>query len=280
MTSEELHELERCFHQVADLPAEEQQRVLGERYHDRPRLRRRLEALLAGDLGAARFLERPALEAAPGPPGEPPAHDLGGRVVGRWRLVRPIGAGGMGSVWLAHRSDGSFEQVAAVKLLRAAECSDRLRQRFEVEKHALAQLDHPNIARLLDSGTAHDGTPYLVMELVDGLPIDEYCDRTGLPVSGRLELFRTVCLAVHVAHRNLVVHRDLKPGNILVTGDGVPKLVDFGIAKLLDPGGQRGRATTQTQIMTPEFASPEQVRSEPVTTATACTRWAWCCTCS
>jgi serine/threonine protein kinase/tetratricopeptide (TPR) repeat protein len=271
-SSEELRELERCFHEVVDLPPRQQRRVVQRRYRDRPGLRRRLEALLACDTSAAEFLERPALgpagaadEPAPAEPDSPHPDE---RVIGPWRLVRPIATGGMGSVWLARRSDGSFEQAAAVKLLRDAGGSPHMRQRFDVEKQALAQFDHPNIARLLDGGTAADGTPYLVMELITGIPIDAYCDRHRLSMSERLDLFGTVCRAVHAAHRNLVVHRDLKPDNILVTSDGVPKLVDFGIAKLLEPDGQGAVAPTLTQLMTPDFASPEQVRGEPVTTAT------------
>jgi serine/threonine-protein kinase len=201
----------------------------------------------------------------------PEALSLEGKVIGAYRLVRQIGAGGMGNVYLAERADGQFEQKVALKLIKLGLGSEEILKRFQSERQILARLQHPNIARLLDGGLAADGRPFFTMEFVEGKPIDQYCDQHQLTVDERLELFQTVCATVQYAHRNLVVHRDLKPSNILVTEDGAVKLLDFGIAKLLGAGDDAPALTTLTQIgqrvMTPEYASPEQVRGEPITTA-------------
>jgi serine/threonine-protein kinase len=192
--------------------------------------------------------------------------------IGPYRLVRQLGHGGMGSVFLAERDDREFRHEVAIKLIRPeAAASPDLLRRFRAERQILAGLDHPNIARLLGGGISPNGAPYLVMELVEGMPIDEYCRAHGLGLRARIHLFRAVCAAVEYAHRNLVVHRDIKPSNILVTPEGTPKLLDFGIAKLLKPAdpeltiAQTGPAD---RLMTIEYASPEQVRGTPVTTAT------------
>jgi serine/threonine protein kinase/Tfp pilus assembly protein PilF len=191
-----------------------------------------------------------------------------GERIGAYRIVREAGRGGMGSVYLAERADEEFHKQAAIKVVRRGMDSDEIVRRFRSERQILAHLDHPHIAKLLDGGTTADGRPYFVMEWVEGRPIDEYCDAHQLSTRARLELFRKVCSAVHFAHQNLVVHRDLKPGNILVTADGEPKLLDFGIAKLLDPD-QELFALTRADLrpMTPEYASPEQARGEAITTA-------------
>ena len=193
-----------------------------------------------------------------------------GTRAGPYRIVSELGQGGMGRVFLALRDDDQFQRRVAIKIAHAAQAPDML-SRFRSERQILAALDHPNMARLLDGGTTEDGVPYLVLEYVEGEPIDRYCDAQQLPVQERLQLFRTVCGAVQYAHQNLVVHRDLKPANVLVTPDGTPKLLDFGIAKLLKPEllGQAPLLTSAlNRLMTPEYASPEQVRGEPVTTAT------------
>jgi serine/threonine-protein kinase len=196
------------------------------------------------------------------------AAGMEGRRVGPWRVERLLARGGMGEVYLAERADGEFTQVAALKVIRGGMDSEVILRRFQGERQILAQLDHPHIARLLDGGVTDDRLPYFTMEYVDGLPIDRYCDELRLTVRQRLALFRTVCSAVHHAHRNLVVHRDLKPSNVLVTHDGTVKLLDFGIAKMLDEEADSPRMTrTGMRAMTPAYASPEQVRGEPVTTA-------------
>jgi serine/threonine-protein kinase len=193
-----------------------------------------------------------------------------GRRIGPYRLVEYVASGGMGAVYRAERADREFEQQVAIKLVNRWMVTPLVRQRFQRERQTLANLEHPGITRLLDGGTTEDGIPYLVMEYVAGLPIDDYCAQRGLSIADRLGLFREVCEVVAHAHRNLVVHRDLKPGNILVTEDGRPLLLDFGIAKLLELAPEAGAARTtlqQLRALTPQYASPEQIRGEPVTTA-------------
>jgi eukaryotic-like serine/threonine-protein kinase len=177
------------------------------------------------------------------------------RRIGPYKLIRELGRGGMGTVWLAARADEQFEKRVALKVVRASDSEEVLRY-FRRERQILAGLEHPNIARLLDGGTTDDGLPYFVMEHVEGVPIDRYCDERKLPVPERLRLFEAVCSAVQHAHRSLVVHRDLKPSNILVTSEGIPKLLDFGIAKLLNPGVAGGLSQDTVLAMTPEYASP------------------------
>ncbi len=193
--------------------------------------------------------------------------DIGQRA-GRYRILRPIGRGGMGRVYLAERADGQFEQRVAVKVLHLASRDDHL-ARFHRERQILARLEHPNIARLIDGGTTEQGQPYLVMEYVEGQPIDRYCRERRLPLRGRVGLLITVCRAVQAAHRQLIVHRDLKPANILVSAEGQVKLLDFGIARIL-AGSEvavPGLTVTGGQAMTPQYASPEQIQGEPVTVA-------------
>jgi eukaryotic-like serine/threonine-protein kinase len=189
------------------------------------------------------------------------------RRIGPYRLLKELGHGGFGVVYLAARADEAYHKRVAIKVLRVGIGNAEAFRHFRRERQILAVLEHPNIARLLEGGTTDDGLPYLVMEYVQGQPIDSYCDGRRLPIAGRLRLFREICSAVSFAHRNLIVHRDLKPGNILVAPEGVPKLLDFGIAKLLQPE-LSGEAPTATGFaMTPEYASPEQVRGQGVTTA-------------
>jgi serine/threonine protein kinase/tetratricopeptide (TPR) repeat protein len=188
-----------------------------------------------------------------------------GRRVGVYQLLEEIGHGGMGEVYRAARIDGQYEKQVAVKLVRGGFDTVSVLERFRHERQILASLDHPNVARLLDGGTTEDGIPYLVMELIAGTPIDRHCDERALSITERLELFRPVCAAIQYAHQHLVIHRDIKPSNILVTADGIPKLLDFGIAKILDPSSSS--EGTLLNPLTPEYASPEQVRAEPITTA-------------
>jgi serine/threonine protein kinase/tetratricopeptide (TPR) repeat protein len=190
--------------------------------------------------------------------------------IGQYQVLRKIGGGGMGTVYLGIRADQEFKKRVAIKLIRKGMDSSEIITRFRTERQILASLDHPNIAKLLDGGTTDEGLPYFVMERIQGWRLTDYCDSHDLRTKERLQLFRTICQAVHYAHQNLVVHRDLKPGNILITADGIPKLLDFGIAKLLNPDtfSQDSPPTaTHMRVMTPEYASPEQVKGEPITTS-------------
>jgi len=239
---------------------------------DQP-LEQEVRSLLFSAVSAATLFEAPVFAAASAitlieQRARATAPRIGGRF-GPYRIIKEIGRGGMGRVFLAERADEEYRQVVALKIAHDARSAEGLRS-FRDERQILATLEHPNIARLLDGGTTEDGVPYLVMEHVQGVPIDEYCTANALSLRQRLELFRTICAAVDVAHRNLVVHRDLKPTNILVS-DGVPKLLDFGIAKLLERSGEAaaaGRSATGPAMLTPDYASPEQLKHEPITTAT------------
>lgn len=260
--------VDRIFAQALELPPAERVAFLDTACDGDEGLRREVERLLAADARNATFLERPAGEMLGW---RPPAgeEEEGGRL-GPYRLLRRIGGGGMGMVYLACRDDAEYQREVAVKILRAGLEGTEAYHRFLAERQILAQLQHPNIARLYDGGTTEDGRPFLVMELIDGLPVDEYCDRQQLTIDQRLDLFRRICAAVEHAHQNLLVHRDIKPGNILVTPEGEPKLLDFGIAKQLEPkiASDSGPLTrTGLRIMTPSYASPEQVKGEAVTTA-------------
>lgn len=189
--------------------------------------------------------------------------------IGEYKIIRLIGSGGMGLVYLAQRGDSTFSQTVALKVIKKGMDSEDILHRFEMERQLLSGLNHPNIARLIDGGTTDDGRPFFALEFVDGQPIDKYCDTNKLSTRDRLSLFRKVCSAVHYAHQNLIVHRDLKPGNVLINPQGDPKLLDFGIAKLLNPTLFQAVAVTgpSVRLMTPEYASPEQVKGEPITTA-------------
>ena len=235
--------------------------LLAEACGDDLEMRREVESLLASHDAAGGFLSGPALG-----PAAPP--DFEGRRIGPYRLLAVAGEGGMGLVYRAIRDDDTFRKTVALKLVRGGATPEHQR-RLATERQILARLQHPNIATLLDGGTSDEGQPYLAMEYVEGEPIDDYCNRRGLAVAGRLALFRSVCAAVHYAHQNLVVHRDLKPSNILVTPEGQVKLLDFGIAKLLAADVDLDEAPTATllPLLTPAFASPEQLRGQAVTTA-------------
>ena len=228
---------------------------------------------MADDPPTTAALDQDTTEARPtsaggGVPPEP-ALPFAGRRIGAWRLLEQMGHGGMGTVYLAERADDEYRKKVALKVIRVGQDSADVIARFKRERQILAALDHPNIAKLLDGGTTDDGRPYLVMELVLERTILHYCLERKLGVAARLRLFAQVCDAVQYAHRSLVVHRDLKPGNILVTEDGVPKLLDFGIAKLIHPDGGQDESHTATgaHVMTPEFASPEQARGGAITTS-------------
>ncbi|MBL8216087.1 MAG: serine/threonine protein kinase [Bryobacterales bacterium] len=193
-----------------------------------------------------------------------------GTRLGPYEVIGKLGEGGMGQVFRARRGDDVFQKEVAIKVVPAAFASPALVERFRVERRILAALEHPNIARVLDGGSTAGGAPYLVLEYIDGLPLLAHCEARGLGVKERVQLFRRICDAVQYAHENLIVHRDLKPANVIVTADGTAKLLDFGIAKLLEPGQDTGNLQTRPfeRMMTPEYASPEQIRGEAVTTAT------------
>ncbi len=258
------------FDEALELPPAERAAVL-----DRAcaaGVRAEVEALLAADERAASFLAEPAdpsgriLAAAVIDRREEVAAERVGQRLGAYRLVREIGRGGMGAVYLAERADGQFEQRVAIKLIQSGRARDRILRDFLRERQILARLEHPHIARLLDGGLTPAGEPYFVMEYVAGLPITDHCAHRGLAVEDRLRLFLAACEAVAAAHRAQVVHRDLKPSNILVDGAGEVKLLDFGIAKVLGP--ETGEATFTASPMTPLYASPEQIRGLPATERT------------
>jgi len=253
--------------QVLDLDAPERDAWMARLRVERPGEAAHLERLLdaEAELEARGFLSTRPLS----PPG--PAAGAVGQLIGAYRLVRPLGQGGIGSVWLAERSDGRFEGTVAVKLLNLALLDPIGSERFRREGTVLARLSHPHIARLLDAGVTEQGQPYLVLEHVDGVRLDRYADEHRLPPEERLKLFLDVLGAVGHAHANLIVHRDLKPSNILVAADGTVKLLDFGIAKLLEQGaGQTGSTLTDAggRALTPEYAAPEQILAGSISTAT------------
>ncbi len=253
---------------VMDLPASERTPYLDRACPD-PELRRWVDSMLASFAQSEyNFLAVPAV--ALGGPGCTDEPSWTGRRIGPYQILEEIAEGGMGAVYRAVRVDQHYEKQVAIKVIRGGSDSASMLARFRAERQILANLDHPNIARLLDGGS-EDGAPYFVMELVDGIPIDRYCRENHLSTAKILILFRTVCAAVQHAHHNLIVHRDLKPANILVSPDGVPTLLDFGIAKILDPGNFPGTpepTAPMLRMLTLEFASPEQVRGEAITTAT------------
>lgn len=235
-------------------------------------LRGEVQRMLIADAIGADLTEKRRMVVPVDPPEKLARRPPNGRRIGAYEIVREIGHGGMGSVYLAERADESYRKQVAFKLLRSELANPELLRRFQQEREILAGLDHPHIARLLDAGATPDGGPYFVMEYVEGKPIDQHCDEHKLSVTERLKLFAQVCSAVQYAHQNLIVHRDLKPSNILVTESSTVKLLDFGIAKLLRPEREEAAYLTRTRtgihLMTPEYASPEQIKGGAITTAT------------
>ncbi len=248
---------------VLELPADERGACVEDIRRQDPDIATDVEVMLEQhrQLSAEGFLDAAT-------PLKPMEASMAGVVIGAYTLQSNIGHGGMGSVWLASRSDGRFEGKVAVKLLNAALVGRGGEERFRREGTILARLAHPNIARLIDAGVSNTGQPYLVLELVEGLHVDAYCDDAGLTVEERIRLFLDVQSAVAHAHANLIVHRDLKPSNVLVTGDGAVKLLDFSIAKLIDDEGVSRLTREAGSAMTPKYAAPEQVTGKPITTAT------------
>lgn len=270
MRTESWLAVDRLLEAALDRPPAERRAFLDAACAGDQRLRREVESLLDADARAGAFLAAP-MAIRPRRPEEPEEPLAAGKRVGPYRIVRLLNRGGTSTVYLARRDDGRFDKEVAVKILDRGLLSPTALVRFRTECWILAGLEHPSITRLYDAGSLADGRPYVVMEYVDGERIDTFCERRELPVEERLRLVRRVAAAVHLAHQHLVVHRDLKPGNILVSRAGVPKLLDFGIAKLLAPGEAEDPAeatVTWFQPMTPDYASPEQILGERITTAT------------
>ena len=271
MTPDEWRRVKTITAEALERPAPERLAFVAAECGSDDRLRDEVWSLLAASEKAAMLYEAPMFQLgnvqAVVTDLERAASPLIGQRIGPYKVVRELGRGGMGAAYLAERADETFERLVAIKLIKRGMDTDAILRRFRHERRILANLNHPNIATLLDGGTTDDDRPYFVMEYIDGLPIDVFCDQHQRSVRDRLELFRQVCAAVHYAHRNRVVHRDLKPANILVTADGIPKLLDFGIAKLL--GSDEDLLTVETTVtaraMTPQYASPEQLRGEPIT---------------
>ncbi len=280
MTPERWQQVEAIFQAAVDLGPEERRRYLAEACAHDTSLKSDVENLLSQHESAGDLLEEPIF-------GETELNELGsleglgeseesdpmiGRRLGSYEIVREIGRGGMGAVYEAVRADKEFQMRVAIKLVKRGMDTDFILRRFRTERQILAALEHPHIARLLDGGTTEDGLPYFVMEFIEGQPLYNYCDSNQLTISDRLKLFMSICDALHYAHQKQVVHRDIKPSNVLVTSEGVPKLLDFGIAKLLDPGlvGDITHDPTATamRLMTPEYASPEQVQGAPTSPTT------------
>jgi len=276
MTPERWLQVEEIFQAALDLKPGERDRYVATACAGDPSLKQQVEMLLSQHESAGDLLEEPlygetgmkALESLTSDDVDP----MIGRRLGAYRIEREIGRGGMGAVYEAIRVDQEFQKRVAIKLVKRGMDTDFILRRFRKERQILAALDHPHIALLLDGGTTEDGLPYFVMEFIEGQPLYKYCDSQKLNIAERLKLFRTICDAVHYAHQKQVVHRDIKPSNVLVTAEGMPKLLDFGIAKLLNPelAGDITHDPTATamRLMTPEYASPEQVQGDPTTPST------------
>ena len=266
MTPERWAQIKEVLYAVLDLEPRQRTGYLDQVCAKEPLLRQEVESFLLShgqiDADFLKTIVPGSLDAE----SLEPRHTLVGRLIGPYRIVEEIGAGGMGEVYRAVRADDQYQKEVAIKVVRRGFDTGSGLRRFKAERQILASLDHPNIAQLHDGGTTEDGIPYFVMELIVGTPIDQYSDEHDLGITERLQLFGQVCAAVQYAHQRLVIHRDIKPGNILVTAEGVPKLLDFGIATILSPSA--GAEITMVRSMTPEYASPEQIRGEPITTAT------------
>ena len=259
-------QLAELFEHALDMAPADRDAWLDEACSDDAQLREKLARLLRADARSHGILDAPPPLIAEAIAAASSSADDSPRMLGPYKVLRSIGVGGMGEVWLAERSDGEFEQRVAVK--QVAYPTPGLLQRFRQERQILAHLEHPNIARLLDGGVDARGAPYLVMEYVEGVALTDYAREHALGLPARLRLFLRVCDAVQYAHQNLVVHRDLKPSNILITADGTPKLLDFGIAKVLATTGGNAPTQTHARLLSPDYAAPEQFSGAPITTAT------------
>jgi serine/threonine protein kinase/Tfp pilus assembly protein PilF len=270
-TAKRVQRIRAIFDAVIDLPPDQRSAALDRLTEGDAALRRDVEAVILRSERTAPALESPAVAIA----GESAAsaRSLVGERIGPYTVVRLVGMGGMGAVYEATRTDDQYRKRVAIKIVQRDLDSELTLARFRRERQILASLEHPNIAALYDGGVMADGRPFLVMEYIEGAPITMWCNARSLPLRDRVALFRQVCAAVHHAHKNLVIHRDLKPGNILVADDGTVKLLDFGIAKLLGGDASDGAESSMpltrggARAFTPEYASPEQIRGEPLTTA-------------
>ena len=261
--------IDQILDELLDSSSSQRKTILTNRCGADVGLRLEVEKLLASTEKASAFMEVSAVESASQAFDLETTESLIGKRLGNYRLIKLIGRGGMGKVFLASRNDDEFRKTVAVKLVNPFWSDDEMAQRFRRERQILAKLEHPNIARLLDGGTTQDKVSFLVMEYVEGLPITEYCKDKCKTTNERLKIFLKVCDAVRFAHQNLIIHRDLKPNNILVTAEGMVKLLDFGVAKLLQPDllDVSSNFTLGTNILTPNYASPEQLKGETITTA-------------
>jgi eukaryotic-like serine/threonine-protein kinase len=268
MNAETWQRLKPLFHAALDLGPAERDSFLATACDGDVALRAQVERLLSSHDEPGDFLVSPAAVCATDSLDEAKAEIRSGERIGPYEIVRELGHGGMGTVFLAVRADDQYRKQVAIKLIKRGMDTDLILRRFRMERQILANLEHPNIARLLEGGSTADGLPYFVMEYIEGQPVTEYCEARQFTINERLELFRQVCAALQYAHQNLVVHRDIKPSNILVTPEGVPKLLDFGIAKLLSPewAETTGATASMVRLMTPGYASPEQLRGLAITT--------------
>ncbi len=268
MNQDRLNKVRELFDEASNLAVDKRESFLNQKCKDDPELKNEIFSLFNSLGNTKDFLEEPLTIV------EQNKRDFVdpyiGKQIGNYIIDGEAGVGGMGIVYTGKRNDKEFDQKVAIKILKHGITSEYLLKRFQIERQTLANLQHQNIARLLDGGRTVDGLPYLVMEFIDGIPITECCNQKKLSIEEKLKLFREVCNAVQYAHQNLIIHRDLKPGNILVTKDGIPKLLDFGIAKLIDEelvDGNEGLTRTGVWHLTPEYASPEQIKGEKITTA-------------
>ncbi len=274
MTPDRWQRVQEVLAGASEVEAASRSAFLDEACRGDPELRKEVESLLSSlEAASAGFLESPAIDAvpevSPATPGPASPSLARGTRLGPYEILALLGSGGMGHVYLGVRADEHYQKRVAIKVVKRGTDTDLVLRQFRQERQILASLDHPNIARLFDAGNTDDGLPYFVMEYVEGEPITVFCERHGMEVRERLRLFQTVCGAVQFAHQNLVVHRDLKPGNILVTSGGDPKLLDFGIAKLLNPELSPrtfDMTAAHLRLFTPDYASPEQIRGDRITT--------------
>lgn len=270
MNPEQWERIKQIFQHVVDLPVSERDAFLRRECHDDEALASTIRNMIQADSEASAFLEKPATIGSILSHDTPAGIDRTGTQIGGYTVTGILGEGGMGTVYRAEKDDETFRRTVAIKIVRHGMDTKSILQRFYTERRILANLEHPNIARLIDGGMTGDGLPYFIMEYIDGIPIIDYCDQKKATIKERLQLFVKVCETVQYAHNNLIVHRDLKPSNILVTHEGNVKLLDFGIAKMLTPDDDNDTPTITSAgfpVMTPQYASPEQIRGERITTA-------------